>query len=1258
MRLPRVRLGQWLEPGCGGYNNARTFCCRGDRPTMIWDDSKIVAVDLETSGKITHEVDGTPMSAYALQPWRVARGDAWITSASAVRHMGASGLRPHLSQLFPQREQLKHLLEESIANGWTLLGWNIAFDIAFIMSLGPDIEDLCMRASWLDGMLLERHYDIEPEYEFATARHKKKSYALKGTAERPGAMQRWLPHTPLHNDGVKFHSTEPDDLARLQRYNDLDNVYTWVIAKMIWDQLLPAQRRAAMIEAEALPVVAQANLRGLAVDRLTVRHLSAKLDNDAAALLAELAPDGVTEKIVRSPVQLGNLMFDEWKLPVLKTNKSKVEGKADSRSTDKEVLHELAFVDPRVAKVKNYRGTLNAKGKFCTSVLESLDYNDNQHVHPTANVFSTYCVPGSVEVLTRNGWEALHSWVGGDIMQAAEDGTMRFLPAERFVGPETSEWVQINHARLDGLFTPGHTMPHIPPRGGWATVKAGEMLAGTDRALPVAGHWVEGGGGAAEARVLAMVQADGCFRSDGAVSLCFEKPRKQQRARALLDACGVRYTVQTSKTRPGRETFYIPNTERPIWLTPERKVFGPWLLGLGAEALRALVGELEHWDGSPHIDGGFRYTTSIEENQLWAATAAALVGVRASAHAQNADGMFSAHFSEGPPTVTIRPSRHCSTVNLPLRAYCATTQTGYWLARSGRHVFITGNTGRMTVSSQQGKGKHAAQIGFALHQMKREVDFREIVTVDDGYDLVEFDAAGQEFRWMAVASGDTTMLNLCLPGEDAHSFMGARIVGMDYHELVRRNSVGEEVAKQNRYLGKFANLCIAEGTMILTDRGPCSIELVRDTDLVWDGEKFVTHDGVRFSGVFPVISYQGVTGTPDHKVLVDGSWVQLQEAARHGWRIECALGAGRTRPARAAIRIVGGLVRRTLREVRGSLCAGALRLWDGSRCEFAFSRVREIYPLQGLRDEGAARPRRRSGDSLSGHSAAAESGQRVVPAVPEPEGQVLAQLRRAWDRVPFLLGARGGGICPARVAAPDLPQAGHRPGGQRWSLRSWKLALGLAQGEPGEPQPVCCRTFDIINCGPDTRFSANGVIVHNSLQYRTSARKLRSKARVDYDIPLEMPEALRIHSTYQRSYPGVPVYWDRQIAIVKSCGYVETFGGNRIKVVGDWNGKYGWSMGSTAINARIQGTGADQKHLAIAVLKDYLRQVGGKFLFDLHDGAYFAIPSSKSLAFCHRAKYMLDNLPYKEAWGFTPPIPMPWDCKIGKVWGRLKEVQF
>lgn len=651
-----------------------------------WSDEKVVAFDVETSGELTGLDDtGEPTSAYALQPWRVPQGKAWLTSASVLRYdPGSRGLVAFLSALHPTRQQLIDFLLAAIRNDWTVVGWNIAYDISMMIAHG--LDELVQRVRWLDGMLLWRHLDMEPEYEFKTQRHLKRRYRLK-----PEAVQEFIPTFAGLDENVKFHSRQPDDLAALQIYNDRDNVRAWTISKMIWQKLAPRQRQAAVLECACLPLVAQANFYGLAMDALTIKHLSAKLDLDAAEKLALLAEHGMTEKIVRSPKQLAALMFDPpeeggWGLPVLKHSASvdKVTGEKN-RSTDKEVLHELAFVDKRVAEVKAYREALNAKGKFCTSVLESLEYNEDwPFSHPITNVAATY-------------------------------------------------------------------------------------------------------------------------------------------------------------------------------------------------------------------------------------------------------------------------------------------------------------THRMTVSSKQGKGKNTAQIGFALHQMMRDKAFREIVTVPEGYTLVEFDAAGQEYRWMAVASNDPTMLKLCLPGEDMHSYMGARIVNQDYADLVARVKADEPAAGQTRYLGKFANL---------------------------------------------------------------------------------------------------------------------------------------------------------------------------------------------------------------------------------------------------------------------------------SLQYRTSPRKLRSKARVDYNIPMELPEAQRIHKTYQNSYPGVPVYWEKQIAIVKKLGYVETLGGTRVRVEGDWNGKWGWSMGSTAINTRIQGTGADQKYLALAVLQPYLAEIDARFYFELHDGLFFLIPNHILPTAVDKIKHLLDNLPYQQAWGFTPPIPMPWDCKYGKSWGRLKDWQF
>lgn len=55
-------------------------------------------------------------------------------------------------------------------------------------------------------------------------------------------------------------------------------------------------------------------------------------------------------------------------------------------------------------------------------------------------------------------------------------------------------------------------------------------------------------------------------------------------------------------------------------------------------------------------------------------------------------------------------------------------------------------------------------------------------------------------------------------------------------------------------------------------------------DLVWDGEEFVTHAGVKFSGHREVISYGGVTATPEHVVFTTcGKEVPLVQAADAGY---------------------------------------------------------------------------------------------------------------------------------------------------------------------------------------------------------------------------------------------------------------------------------------------------------------------------------------------------------------------------------------
>lgn len=304
--------------------------------------------------------------------------------------------------------------------------------------------------------------------------------------------------------------------------------------------------------------------------------------------------------------------------------------------------------------------------------------------------------------------------------------------------------------------------------------------------------------------------------------------------------------------------------------------------------------------------------------------------------------------------------------------------------RPGPRVFGT-YTSRLTYASKQGKGKASVQTGIALHQWKRDKAFRRLLVAPPGYDLLEDDFAGQEFRWMAVESGDETMLSLCAPGEDAHSYMAARVRGLDYRTLQADHEAEVPGAKDIRQLGKVGNL---------------------------------------------------------------------------------------------------------------------------------------------------------------------------------------------------------------------------------------------------------------------------------SLQYRTGWMTFQSLAYTDYGVTLTDAEARAIHATYQVTYLKVPVYWKRQIRLGKRNGYVENLAGRRVFVgTSDvWDPASTWKRASTSINFPIQSIGGEQKYLALAILKDYLNRVDGKFYFDLHDGLFSIVPERKSEKAAHDIRDLLSNLPYDRAWGRTFPIQFPVDGKIGKSWGDLKGI--
>lgn len=335
--------------------------------TWTWEDAHVCAADFETSGV---------RPEFALMPWRIQKGEAWSTSLAWA--WPDVGRLQYAGAIMPTDDLINQFLSWAIAEERVVFTWNGIFDVSVFMAYG--FREQCFKIKWMDGRLLWRHLCVEPEYSDAAP---KKHFGLKDY------VREHMPEHAGYEQDIDYHATDAASLDALHNYNVFDNVLTLKACRTLWRALEPRQRQAAWIEADAIPLVADANLRGLLIDTVACQDLMLKLKATADAKLATLAPDGVTEAVVRSPQQLATLLFDKWGLPVQKMGAVTKKG-TQSRSTDKEVLHELAFLDPRAKLLREYREALNCSKKFAETPLVAARYNEDGRAHPLAIMFGTY----------------------------------------------------------------------------------------------------------------------------------------------------------------------------------------------------------------------------------------------------------------------------------------------------------------------------------------------------------------------------------------------------------------------------------------------------------------------------------------------------------------------------------------------------------------------------------------------------------------------------------------------------------------------------------------------------------------------------------------------------------------------------------------------------------------------------------------------------------------------------------------------------
>jgi len=385
--------------------------------------------------------------------------------------------------------------------------------------------------------------------------------------------------------------------------------------------------------------------------------------------------------------------------------------------------------------------------------------------------------------------------------------------------------------------------------------------------------------------------------------------------------------------------------------------------------------------------------------------------------------------------------------------------------------------------------------------------------INDGEEpLDSVDYAAIEARIVCWLAGQEDALEEFRQGIDRYKIMAAKIF---------RTTVAH-ITKDQRFVGKQTVLgCIAEGQLVLTDWGEIPIEKVCGCHRVWDGEEWVQHEGVIYKGEQEVITYQGLTATPDHVVFVSD---------RVGLIRESHFGDASQQKASLVVSAEKGTPVRTLETYKPEEIQGAPL---PPFCKSAVLGMQE-YNDAGLSQHGVGqeqqmRSMRPPGQEvLHSPQVACEEDGSSKEQMHQSEESILSSLRGQGDTIQIP-------VCvPCCDVGSRTPRGGSIPGdrqkGQQRALRTRKLAMGYQkaaikehpdeQGRYGfcsagvallradnhevsptrdeqkasltpskvshqtEAQKVesnrqVVRVYDIVNAGPRHRFTVSGKLVHN-----------------------------------------------------------------------------------------------------------------------------------------------------------------------------------
>jgi DNA polymerase I-like protein with 3'-5' exonuclease and polymerase domains len=323
------------------------------------------ALDLETSS-----ISGDLSDGMALEPWRARQGKGFISSFHLY------GDKFDIHQKRPTREWLIETLEKLA--GEEVYAHFALFDVAWLIaSIEPNklarLHQAVAKIRWRDTALLTKWCINGRKTEYF-------SYSLLNIIDTFKAK--------IGHEGA-------DEFIRMKQQQVLmaddpyweergrqDVLWTYRLAKYMETNLPADCRRGYVIEARAIPQVANSWLIGMYVNESAFAIAEASIEADIKAGCAQL---GLSEAVLGSPAQLGHVVFNQWGFqPIGKTPTGKPKADADTW-----ILLAYATGDPRLKVVLKTRQALTLRSKYIRAAQEALARTGDGYLYGKPLLFGT-----------------------------------------------------------------------------------------------------------------------------------------------------------------------------------------------------------------------------------------------------------------------------------------------------------------------------------------------------------------------------------------------------------------------------------------------------------------------------------------------------------------------------------------------------------------------------------------------------------------------------------------------------------------------------------------------------------------------------------------------------------------------------------------------------------------------------------------------------------------------------------------------------